>query len=42
MLPMMLSQADSGLQRKPLQRSGGQFLIFQLLNKVRAVQITRD
>jgi hypothetical protein len=37
----MLSQAGSGLQRKP-PRSGGQFLIFLLLNKVRAVQITRD
>jgi hypothetical protein len=38
----MLSQAGSGLQRKPPHHSGGQFLIFSLLNKVRAVQITRD
>jgi hypothetical protein len=27
-LPLMLSQAGSGPQRKPPQRSGGQFLIF--------------
>jgi hypothetical protein len=38
----MLSQAGSGLQRKPPPRSGGQFLIFLLLNKVRSAQITRD
>jgi hypothetical protein len=38
----MLSQAGSGPQRKPPQRSPAQFLIFLLLNKVRAAQITRD
>jgi hypothetical protein len=41
-LPLMLSQAGSGLQREPMQRSEEQFLILLLLNKVRAPQITRD